>query len=47
LIVGLLIEMDDPGLLIQDIKPAVQRGVGFEVPEATREFETTGFEFRT
>ena len=39
--------MDDPGLLIQDVEPTVKRRVGFEVPEATRELETTGFEFGT
>jgi hypothetical protein len=39
--------MDDPGLLIQDVEPTVQRRVGFEVPEATRELETIGFEFGT
>ena len=39
--------MDDPGLSIQDVEPSVKRRVGFEVPEATRELETTGFEFGT
>ena len=46
-VVRLLIKMDDPGLLIQDVEPTVQGRVGFEVPEATRELETTGFEFGT
>jgi hypothetical protein len=39
--------MDDPGFLIQDVEPTVKRSVGFEVPEATRELETTGSEFGT
>jgi len=46
-VVGLLVEMDDPGFLIQDVEPTVKRGVGLEVPEAARELETTGFEFGT
>ena len=32
-VVGLFVEMDDPGFMIEDIEPGVEGGVGFEVSE--------------
>jgi hypothetical protein len=46
-VVGLFVEMDNPGLLIQEAEPTVKGRVGLEVSEAARELETTGFEFGT
>ena len=37
--------MDDPGFLIEAIEPGVEGGIGLNVPEVSREFETPGFEF--
>ena len=32
-VVGLFVEMDDPGFMIEDVKPGVEGGVGFKVSE--------------
>jgi len=32
-VVGLFVEMDDPGFMIEDVEPGVKGGVGFKVTE--------------
>lgn len=32
-VVGLFVEMDDPGFMIEDVKPGIEGGVSFEVSE--------------
>jgi len=32
-VVGLFVEMDDPGFMIEDVEPRVEGGVGFKVSE--------------
>lgn len=44
-VVGLFVEMDNPGFLIEHVKPGIEGGIGFDVPETSREDEAAGLEF--
>ena len=37
--------MDDPGFLVEEIKPGVEGGIGINMVEVRWELKTTGLEF--
>lgn len=37
--------MDNPGFLIEHVKPGIESGIGIKVPEMRGKFETAGLEF--
>ena len=39
--------MDNPGFLIENIKPGIEGGIGFNMAEMSWKLETPGFEFGT
>jgi len=38
--------MDHPCFLIENVKPGIEGGIGFNVPETRRKYEAAGLEFR-
>jgi len=39
--------MDDPVFLIEDVKPGIEGGIGFNMAEMRRKLEAAGLEFGT
>lgn len=44
-VIGLFVEMDDPGFMIEDVEPGVEGGIGMEMAKGWGKLQTAGLEF--